>query len=360
MHPILQSVAARRLGVFTSREALAAGYVVDDIKAALRSGRWVRLRKGVYTTRECLAAADERERHLLDCVAALLSLDPGPVLSHASAARLHGLVVPREVGHDVRVTDVEQWRRGRGYRVARAALPPGDVVPWLTFGATSVARTIVDCAREWSQLQAVVAMDAALQKRLVCRADLAEAVHSARHRAGASDAARALGLSDGRAESPLETEGRLALLAAGLPAPELQVELHDARGFVARVDAWYEERRPGAGVRRPREVPGSPGRAFGRGRALAGEAPRGPGPRAGRPVRPCGEGGHGRPVAGPRVPHQGLARHARTRGLVGSPSSVVRSRARTPTPPDNRLLAQLVGSWLSIDREPGPLNDQVT
>ncbi len=84
-------------------------------------------------------------------------------------------------------------------------------------------------------------MDAALHKGQVLRADLAEAVHSARHRAGASDAARALGLSDGRAESPLETEGRLALLAAGLPAPELQVELHDARGFVARVDAWYDD-----------------------------------------------------------------------------------------------------------------------
>jgi hypothetical protein len=208
---------------------------------ALRSRRWVRLRKGVYTTRECVTAADERERHLLDCVAVLLSLQAGPVLSHSSAARLHELVVPRTDARDVRVTDVDQWRRGRGYRVARAGLPPGDVVPWLTFGATSVARTLVDCAREWPLLPAVIAMDAALNLRRVRRAELVEAVHSARHRAGASDAARACGLSDGRAESPLETEGRLALLAAGLPAPELQVELHDSRGFVARVDAWYEE-----------------------------------------------------------------------------------------------------------------------
>ena len=238
---MLQSVAERRLGVFTSQEALAAGYVVDDIKLALRSRRWVRLRKGVYTTRECMAAADERGRHLLDGVAVLLSLHEGPVLSHSSAARLHGLVVPRFDTHEVRVTDIDQWRRGRGYRVARAALPQGDVVPWLAFGATSVARTLVDCAREWPLLPAVIAMDAALSSRRVHRAELVEAVHSARHRAGASDAARACGLSDGRAESPLETEGRLALLAAGLPIPELQVELHDSRGFVARVDAWYED-----------------------------------------------------------------------------------------------------------------------
>ena len=241
MHPLLESVARPRLGVFTSREALAAGYVVDDIKAALRGRCWVRLRKGVYTSRDRLAAADDRERHLLDCVAVLLSLDAGPVLSHASAARLHDLVVPAGEPRDVRVTDVGQWRRGRGYRVARAALPPGDVVPWLAFGATSVARTLVDCAREWPQLAAVIAIDAALQHELVRRSELTAAVHAARHRVGASDAARAVGLSDGRAESPLETEGRLALLAAGLPVPELQVELHNSRGFVARVDAWYDD-----------------------------------------------------------------------------------------------------------------------
>jgi hypothetical protein len=31
------------------------------------------------------------------------------------------------------------------------------------------------------------------------------------------------------------------LEAAGLPRPELQVELHGPRGFVARVDGWYDE-----------------------------------------------------------------------------------------------------------------------
>jgi hypothetical protein len=31
------------------------------------------------------------------------------------------------------------------------------------------------------------------------------------------------------------------MLAAGLPRPELQVEIHSAAGFIGRVDAWYEE-----------------------------------------------------------------------------------------------------------------------
>ncbi len=241
MHPELEATAARRLGVFTSQEAVHAGYRVEDIRAELGSRRWIRLRKGVYVERRVVVEAQPADRHLLDCVAVLLCLDPGPVLSHASAARLHGLVVPRNEGQDVRVTDVEQWRRGRGYRVARAGLPGADVAPWLAYGTTTVPRTLVDCAREWSLTDAVIAMDAALQHRKLTRTALAAAVLAARHRAGIATAARAYGLCDGRAESPLETRGRLAIRGSGLPAPELQVELHDDEGFIGRVDGWYDD-----------------------------------------------------------------------------------------------------------------------
>jgi predicted transcriptional regulator of viral defense system len=227
--------------VFTAREALAVGYDVDGIKGELRRKRWIRLRKGVYASAEAVARADARMRHLMNCAAVLLVLADGPVLSHASAARLHGLVVPGSAGWDVRVTTSGQWRVGRGYRVAQAALPDGDVVPWISFGATSIPRTLVDCAREWSQIDAVIALDAALQAELVRRAEVQAAVLAARHRAGASAAARALGLADGRAESPLETKGRLRFLTAGLPLPELQVDLYDGRGYVGRLDAWFED-----------------------------------------------------------------------------------------------------------------------
>jgi hypothetical protein len=229
------------MGVFTAQEALAVGLTVDDIRAELRSRRWLRLRKGVYVAAARRARSEDRDRHLLDCLAVLVSLDRGPALSHASAARWHGLVVPSSEGAEVRLTDGDQWRRGRGYRVARAHLPDGDVVPWLSFPATAVPRTLVDCAREWSQLDSVIAMDAALQARLLTRADLHAAVLAARHRPGVAQAARAFGLCDGRAESPLETKGRLRLVASGLPLPELQVDLYSDEGFLGRADAWYEQ-----------------------------------------------------------------------------------------------------------------------
>jgi hypothetical protein len=239
VHPLLSAVAAGRLGVFTSQEALSAGYGVEDIRSELRTRRWSRLRKGVYIRTSDLAAVNDRERHLIHCVAVLLSLGAGPVVSHASAARVHELVLPSRHTSEVRLTADDQWRRGRGYRVAQATTTADEVEPWLAFSSTSVPRTVVDCAREWSLTDSVVAMDAVLQEKKATRADLLRAVLAGAHRPGIALAARALGLADGRAESPLETRGRLALLASGLPRPQLQVEIYDDAGFIGRVDGWY-------------------------------------------------------------------------------------------------------------------------
>ncbi len=243
MHPALESASRRRGGVFTVDDARRAGLGPDDVRSEIRTRSWYRLRRGVYvpTARWLEVAADPRARHLLRCAAALAVLGPGPVLSHTSAARFHGLVLPRGIDDDVRLTHTDQWRVGRGYRIAAAALPPEDVVDTGPYRVTTPARTLADCARDWPLTDAVVALDAALHAQLVGRSDVEAAVLRQTHWAGIAGSARALGLADGRAESPLETRGRLALLAAGLPRPELQVELHGPRGFVARVDAWYEE-----------------------------------------------------------------------------------------------------------------------
>jgi predicted transcriptional regulator of viral defense system len=243
MHPALESAARRRGGVFTVADARRAGYRPDEIRGAVVSGAWHRLRRGIYVTATMWAAAadDERGRHLLAALAALTALGPGPVLSHSSAARFHRVVLPRSVDGVVRLTHPELWRSGHGYRIAAAALPPEDVVDTGPFTATGIARTLVDCAREWPFADAVVAVDAALFDGRVRRSELTAALLRQSHWLGIGEAARAVGLTDGRAESPLETRGRLALVEAGLPRPELQVDLHGPRGFVARVDAWYED-----------------------------------------------------------------------------------------------------------------------
>lgn len=126
--------------------------------------------------------------------------------------------------------------------MAHAASAAGETDPWWAVAATSVARTLVDCAREWVPTDGVVAIDSALNQGKVTRDALLKAVLAGSHRAGIARAARAVSLSDGRAESPLETRGRLAMLRSGLPRPELQVEIYDDAGtLVGRVDGWYED-----------------------------------------------------------------------------------------------------------------------
>ncbi len=191
MHPTLRVVADRQFGAFASEDAIRAGYTYDEVQAEVSRGRWVRLRRGVYVERAVLEAVDGDPvaRHRLECAAVLVRLRGHAVVSHASAARLGGIVVPSSRPGVVRLTDEAQWRRGRGYEVSRATLPASDVRTLGTFRTTAPARTLVDCGREWPLEDAVVAMDAALNAGLLSHADLTGAVLAQSHWVGIGDAA---------------------------------------------------------------------------------------------------------------------------------------------------------------------------
>lgn len=243
MHPILRAVAERQLGLFTAVDARRAGYRQPEIQLLCSTGRWIRLRRGVYMTAEQPAEVEQRAgRHHLECYAVLLDLArPSTAVSHVSAARLWGFPVRRGLGPTVRLTDPGLWRRGRNFHMSRAPLSDGDVTTSGPLRLTSVARTLVDCAREWDVEDAVVAMDAALLAGRTTPEQLVRTAAAQRQWRGAPDAVRAAGLADGRAESPLETRGRLRIAGAGLPMPELQVEIHADGRLVAVVDAWFED-----------------------------------------------------------------------------------------------------------------------
>lgn len=241
MHPLLRAAADRQHGVFTAAQAVRAGHGHDEIRVLIASGLWVRLRRGVYVTAEDLAGRG-RADHRTACWAALLFLDrPGAVASHASAARLHGLPVWRGLDTTVRLTDPALWRAGRGFRVNAAGIGPDEVTRLDRLPVTSVARTLVDCAREWHLDDATVAMDAALLAGSTTREQLLHTVAGQHSWPGTPRARRAIELTDGRAESPLETRGRLRLVGAGLRPDELQVEIRIGSRLVAVADAWYED-----------------------------------------------------------------------------------------------------------------------
>jgi hypothetical protein len=244
MHPLLHAAAERQLGLFTALDARRAGYSPGEVRHLLSSRQWVRVRRGVYRlTPATESSEDAATLHRLDALATLLALGrPTAVLSHATAARLLGVPVRRGFDRTIRLTDPEgQWRRGENFLVSRAPLGSDEIIHKGPLRLTAPARTLVDCAREWSLDEAVVALDAALLYDLVTESSLRQTVEQQRHWPGIPRAARAVELADGRAESPLETRGRLRIIGAGLPTPELQVEIRVGGRLIAVADAWFEE-----------------------------------------------------------------------------------------------------------------------
>lgn len=103
---------------------------------------------------------------------------------------------------------------------------------------TDRARTVAELLRGSALIPQLWLLDQAL------RGDVPRDAITAHLPAGgygsATRARRLLSLGDARSESPLESAVAMALAAGGVPAPERQLVVRDARGaFLARVDfAW--------------------------------------------------------------------------------------------------------------------------
>ncbi|MGY1743225.1 MULTISPECIES: type IV toxin-antitoxin system AbiEi family antitoxin domain-containing protein [unclassified Blastococcus] len=178
----------------------------------------------------------------LDALAVMATLDrASAVLSGGTAAWVWGLPRPREAAEIVRLTDPDRWRRGRGWVMTRAALPDDEVTVRGAYRVTSAARTLVDVARSWPETSAVAAVDAALLRGLTTREEVRQVLDRQTTVPGIPRALRALALADGRAESWLETLGRLTFAAIGLPPFVPQVELWVGDRLLKVADGWYPD-----------------------------------------------------------------------------------------------------------------------
>jgi hypothetical protein len=221
----------------TRTQLLADGVTDQEIRRWVRAGDLVRVRPGGFTRR---AAGSPAERHRLAVLAAVAELAPDAVVSHASAAVLHGLPVHAQQLRAVRVTRRRRRsgaRRGRHVHVHCAPLDPEEVVIVDGVAVTSLARTLLDLARTSAFDTAVVAADAALHQHRVTRADLDAAVVRARRWPGLPAARRALAFARPGAVNPGETLSRIAIHRAGLPPPELQWVVRTVTGLaIAETD----------------------------------------------------------------------------------------------------------------------------
>ena len=112
---------------------------------------------------------------------------------------------------------------------------------------TSPARTAFDIGR-WTptRLQAVQRLDALARATQLASSDVEDIIANHPGRRGLRKLREVLPLVDAGAESPQETRTRIALIDAGLPTPQCQVQVFDAYGgFVARIDMGYRKLQVG-------------------------------------------------------------------------------------------------------------------
>jgi hypothetical protein len=128
-------------------------------------------------------------------------------------------------------------RESDGLFVHRREGAPLEVVDGRA--ATAPAWTAVEVARGLRRPRALATLDAALRSRTCDRRQLSEAGAAQAGRRGIVHVRELIPLADARAESPMESEARLVMIDANLPAPTLQFEIVDCSLRTWRIDfAW--------------------------------------------------------------------------------------------------------------------------
>lgn len=219
---------------------LAAGLTEKELRRLRADGRLTTVRPGVFVPADDPRDDDPTTWHALAVRAAVGKVAADAVVSHVSAAVLHGLTVWGCPLGRVHVTrpQASGGRRTRRLHVHAAALAPDEVVEIAGVRVTSTARTVVDLARDRPFEQALVTADAALFRNRVIAAELAGAAAAVVGRTGSPNARRVVAAASGLSESPGETRSRVALARAGIPAP---VQQYRVRGL--RADFGWEQFR---------------------------------------------------------------------------------------------------------------------
>ncbi|WP_437570535.1 type IV toxin-antitoxin system AbiEi family antitoxin domain-containing protein [Sorangium sp. So ce542] len=168
----LFKTAAAQEGLFTTKQAAEVGYSPQLLVHHVHTGKFVRIRRGIY--RLVHFPAGEHE----ELVAAWLWSELEGVVSHQTALALHGLsdVLPIQV----HLTLPAAWRRRRFRVPADVVLHHADVPPedraW--FGAvptTNPRRSLNDCAREGLSPELLrQAAQQALRRGLVTKNELGD------------------------------------------------------------------------------------------------------------------------------------------------------------------------------------------
>lgn len=230
---------------FLASEAKAAGLGTSALSGAIRRRHVIKVAPSLYAVREPWLELTARDVHQALTRPAQL-LVARSVVSHASAAVLHGFPAPQgplgkvslTVTKTSRTSYPDDWRR-----VLHGALPDEHVTEVDGIPVTTATRTVIDCFRQHRLRNALAIVDGALRAGATSAEALTQMRAYQKRWPGITLADEGLALADGRRESWLESASVAVASRRGFSVPESQVHLHTLEGeFVARVDMlWRAE-----------------------------------------------------------------------------------------------------------------------
>jgi very-short-patch-repair endonuclease len=218
---------------FSLHEARDAGLSLS----ALKGRTWKRLGSELY----CWSELHPSPWLILSAWHRSLSRDA--VFSGATAAWMLGLDFDPTSLVEIVVPLGSGIRSRPGLSARRCDLEPAESVLINGLPATNLERTLLDFCLLRPPAEALVAIDMALHCGLVDVVGLWRRGQRAGTRPGAARLRNLVRLAE-PAESPMETRLRWLLIQAGLPRPQVQVDVRDQAGrFLGRADLYYRAER---------------------------------------------------------------------------------------------------------------------
>lgn len=229
-------------GYITRPEILDSGYDDRDIREARAVGLLTRIGAGLYALSATYAPLTDEAKHLVRCRAVSHRLGDGVVLTHQSAALMHGLPVWGLDLEEAQVTrrDSKRGRHEAGVNHHIGRIDDAQIIEIDGVLTVPPARAVWEVACAGPSESGLVTADGALHTEIVSPDSLHEIAEQFAHWQGSRTARLALSLADGRSESPGESRARHLFWRFGLPAPDLQFRVVGRDGsIIARTDfAW--------------------------------------------------------------------------------------------------------------------------
>jgi hypothetical protein len=260
MTELLDIISAGHGGLIPCAALREGGFNSHAVDALIRSGELVRTRRGMYVRGELWRAADPDERYRLFVHATAAAAHHPLVLSHLSAAALHGLPIIGQWPRTVHALDPDaSGGSAARFTTSHRGAPAPETVLISGRTVTSLARTLVDVAAGTSFLVGVTMIDHALRveqervadearrgirgRRALTKEDLFAELAAVNPRFGARRADQAIAFGNGLAANGGESLSRVRIFQLGFEVPELQVCFSNVGGRDYWVDFYWRRIR---------------------------------------------------------------------------------------------------------------------